>query len=103
MENRIVYDMRLTAIAKDNRKMERVIAMIVSFVMPYLIAICGRPGAMMLDPKGLTKVYNATCTDDQFTGASKDYMRRATAVVVHFLPTLQFLGFCGSSCRQLKL
>ena len=43
---------RLTAIAKESRKIQRVKAMIVLFVMPYLIAISGMPGAIMEDARG---------------------------------------------------
>lgn len=44
--------MELTAIAKDSRKMQRVRAITVLFVIPYLMAISGMPGAIMDDARG---------------------------------------------------
>jgi hypothetical protein len=40
--------------------MERVKATIVSFEILYFVATSGRPGAIMLDVNGLTKVYRET-------------------------------------------
>jgi hypothetical protein len=40
--------------------MESVKAKIVAFVMWYFMATSGRPGAIMLDDNGGTKVYNET-------------------------------------------
>jgi hypothetical protein len=44
--------MELTAIAKDSRKIQRVRAITVLFVIPYLMAISGMPGAIMDDARG---------------------------------------------------
>ena len=43
---------RLTAIAKESRKIQRVKAVTVLFVIPYLMAISGMPGAIIEDAKG---------------------------------------------------
>jgi hypothetical protein len=46
--------------AKDRRKMLRVNARIVGFVMPYFEARSGRPGAIMELARGVTNVYKET-------------------------------------------
>jgi hypothetical protein len=46
--------------ANDSKKILRVNAIIVGFVMPNFMAISGKPGAMIELAKGATKVYNAT-------------------------------------------
>ena len=47
--------MKLTANAKDNTNMLSVKAIMVEFVIPYLMAIAGIPGAIMELERGDTK------------------------------------------------